>query len=184
MANVVVSPQEFTLVFFDAARIAEAAGEVADRVGLPAHIEIRIEVDEGSQLGRVRVTSLDPVTITVQGGAFEDNKAPRRLSTKAVADILGRMLFRVRDRLDPAFGDPPPDAELTLREATAWDTYSVGRCARLGYRPSKARRHYHFRNRHGFTDVADVTFERLWSATDLTWGDLRQACEETASVAS
>ena len=41
----------------------------------------------------------------------------------------------------------------------------MGRLERLGYdvRP-RSRRLYHFRNRHGFTDVADNAFKRLWAA--------------------
>src|SRR5205085_1551329 len=131
-------------------------------------VEIRIEVEEQSPLGRVRVESIDPVTIAVQGGAFEHAKKPRQLSDDSVVDVLGRVFHRIKDRLDPDFGNPPPDAELTLQQATAWDAYCVGRSDRLGLHPSKARRLYHFRNRHGFTDVADTTFERLWNAEHLT----------------
>ena len=97
-------------------------------------------------------------------------------------DILGRLLFRARDRLDPSFGDPPPEKDLTLAQGTAWDAYSVGRCARLGFGDTQARWRYHFRNRHGFTDVADATFDRLWSATGLDWSDLEAACAETEAA--
>jgi hypothetical protein len=51
--------------------------------------------------------------------------------------------------------------------------------ARLGYPVQRQRRLYHFRNRHGFSDTADVVFERLWQAEGLTWADIQAACDET-----
>ena len=182
MTKVVVIPEAFTLVHFESGRIQDLAAKVAGLVGLPADVEIRIEVEEQSPLGRVRVESIDPITIAVQGGAFEHAKKPRQLSDDSVVDVLGRVFYRIKDRLDPDFGQPPSDAELTLQQATAWDAYCVGRSDRLGLHPSKARRLYHFRNRHGFTDVADTTFERLWNAEHLTWADIEAACAATASA--
>jgi hypothetical protein len=179
VAKVVVTPEEFSFVSFDAGRIAELTGKIADKVGLPADIEIRIEVDEATPLGRTRMVNLDPITISVEGGAIEDAKRPRQLSDRGVIDVVGRLLFRARDRLDPSFGGAPADADLTLQQHTAWDTYAVGRCERAGWAPQKKRRLYHFRNRHGFTDVADGVFERLWNAEGLTWADLEAACAET-----
>lgn len=184
MSRVVVTPETFAFVQFDALRIAELVEEVAGRVGFPAAREIRVEVDERTPLGRTRLASLDPVTLEVQGGAFENAKAPRTLSERSVADVVGRLLVRAADRLDPGFADAPADDDLTLQQQTAWDTYAVGRCERVGYSPSKARRLYHFRNRHGFTDVSDRVFERLWSAEQLTWADLEAACAETAYARS
>ena len=179
MAKVIVSPEQFSFVSFDAGRVAELTGKVADKVGLPADAEIRIEIDEASPLGRTRLESLDPITIGVEGGAFEDAKRPRQLSDRSVLDVVGRLLFRAKDRLDPGFADAPADADLTLQQHSAWDTYAVGRCDRAGWAPQKARRIYHFRNRHGFTDVADGVFERLWTASNLTWADIDAACAET-----
>jgi hypothetical protein len=182
MARVTVTPEQFSMVKFEHDRIVELAGQVADTVGIPADRELRIEVDEGNPLGRVRVTSLDPITMTVEGGAFEDAKRPRSLSDTSVIDVLGRHLFRVQDRLNPAFGDPPEDAKLTLQQAAAWDTYAVGRCERAGFAPSKPRRLYHFRNRHGFTDIADEVFAELWNADGLTWADIDAACARTEAA--
>ncbi len=179
MAKVIISPEQFSYVNFDAERIAELAGKIADKVGLPADIEVRIEVDEGSPLGRTKLVGLDPITVQVEGGAFEDAKRPRQLSDGSVIDVVGRLLFRAKDRLDPAFADAPADADLTLQQHTAWDTYAVGRCERAGWAPQKKRRIYHFRNRHGFTDVADGVFDRLWNGEGLTWADIDAACAET-----
>jgi hypothetical protein len=182
MAKVVVTPEEFTYVTFDAGRVAELAAKLADKVGIPADSEVRIDIDEASPLGRTKLVSLDPITISVEGGAFEDAKRPRHLSDKSVIDVLGRLLFRAKDRLDPGFADAPDDSDLTLQQSTAWDTYAVGRCERAGWAPQKKRRIYHFRNRHGFTDVADGVFDRLWNGTDLTWSDIETACAETEAA--
>jgi hypothetical protein len=184
MAQITVTPATFTMVNFDGARIAALASEVADRIGLPADLPITVEVDETVPLGRTRIASLDPVVVAVQGGAFENAKQLRHLSEQSVVDVLGRIFHRVLDRLDPRFADAPADDGLTLPQATAWDAYAVGRCEQLGYTPQKQRRIYHFRNRHGFTDVADRVFERLWSSSpgSLGWADIEAACAETASV--
>ena len=182
MAKVVVTPETFNMVKFDNARIVELASEVADKVGIGADTEIRIEIDEEVPLGRTRLVSLDPITLTVEGGAFEDAKRPRHLSDRSVVDVVGRMLFRAKDRIDGGFADAPDDDKLTLQQHTAWDAYAVGRCERAGYAPQKPRRLYHFRNRHGFSDVADAVFERLWNAENLTWADIEAACAETAAA--
>ena len=152
MPEIVVAPETWGFVDFDGARIAAVAGEVADAAGLT--VPLRIEVDETTPNGRVQVVSYVPVVIRVESGAFEDAKRPRHLSERSVADVLGRLLLRIRDRLDPGFGNPPDDGELTLQESTAWDAYAVGRAERLGFPAQRRRRLYHFRNRHGFTDVA------------------------------
>jgi hypothetical protein len=182
LAKVVVTPQEFHYVKFDAARVAELTGKIADKVGFPADTEVRIEIDESSPLGRTKLTSIDPITVEVEGGAFEDAKRPRQLSDRSVIDVVGRLLFRAKDKLDPDFGAPGDDVELSLAQQNAWDTYSVGRCERAGWAPQKPRRLYHFRNRHGFTDVADAVFERLWNAEGLTWADIDAACAETEAA--
>lgn len=170
------------MVTFDASRIVELAAEVADKVGLPTDTVLRIDVYEQEPLGRTQVVSLDPIQITVEGGAFEDAKRPRHMSDRGIVDVLGRLLFRVKDRLDPGFGEPPADADLTLQQQTAWDAYAVGRAERAGLATQKARRQYHFRNRHGFSDTADVVFARLWDAESLTWAEIEAACAETAAA--
>ena len=181
MGAITVTPETCQYVKFEAAEIEAVASKLASELGIDR--DITIEVDEASPFGRIEVVSIDPaIVLKAEGGAFEDPKRPRHLSPRVTSDVLGRILHRVRDRLDPAFGEAPPDAELTLQQSTAWDAYSVGRMARLGYEVQKQRRLYHFRNRHGFTDVADAAFERLWNGTDLTWADLQAACDECAGV--
>ncbi len=81
MADVRVTPDTFTMVKFEAARIAELTSDFADLVGLPADTVIEIDVDEASLGGRARIESLDPIHIRVQGGALEDSTAPASSAT-------------------------------------------------------------------------------------------------------
>jgi len=182
VAKITVTPTEFKMVFYDAGRITELASEMADLVGIPADAEIRIDVEETSALGRTKVTSLDPIVLAVEGGAFEDAKRPRQMSERNVREVVARLLFRVNDRLSGRFEGAPADEELSLPQQTAWDAYAVGRAERGGIEVQKPRRQYHFRNRHGFTDVADSVFERLWTSDGLSWADIDKACAETAAA--
>ncbi|HEY3240274.1 MAG TPA: hypothetical protein VGL92_11955 [Acidimicrobiia bacterium] len=176
MARVCVRPDVFTLVDFEAPRIARLAAEVAEVVGLPDDLDLVLEIDEATPFGSTSaVIDAATVTLSVEGGAFENPKAIRQLSEAGTRLVLGRLLFRVRDRLDPAFGDPPPDAELTFAQHAAWDAYAVGRYARVaGVDGGRDRRRYAFRLRHGFTDGADRAFNRLWRGEGLTWADLEE----------
>jgi hypothetical protein len=182
VTEVTVVPDTYNFVEFDGERIREVATTLMEQIGVP--VPLRIEVDETTPLGRAWTSSLEPLVLTVESGAFEDPKRPRHLSERSVADVLGRLLYRVRDRLDPSFGQVPADDDLSLPESTAWDAYAVGRLARLGYPAQRQRRLYHFRNRHGFSDVADAAFERLWTGDGLTWADVQAVCEETAATRS
>ncbi len=181
MATVSVTPQTFHYVTFDADQIATLTSTLADKVGLPESTTINVEIDERTPLGRARVDSLDPLSIHIEGGAIEEPTAPRTLSDRLSADVIGRLLLRAKDRIDGGFADAPADADLSLQQQTAWDTYAMGRLERLGYDVRLPRRQYHFRNRHGFTDVVDQVFNRLWTAESLTWADIEAACQETAA---
>ena len=180
MARVTVTPEQFVMTQFDGERILALAQDTCDRIGLAADLPVAIEVDERTPLGRTRLVSLDPLALHIEGGAFEDPKRLRQLSERNVQEVLGRLLLRAQDRLDPSFGDPPSDDQLSLAQTVAWDAYAVGRAVRAGLPGARPRRLYHFRNRHGFTDVADAVFDRLWNADGLTWADIEQACHETA----
>lgn len=183
MARVTVQPETFALVRFDADVIARWAGEVADRVGLPDDTEIDIVIDEASPLARWAVTDGEPITITVDGGAFEDTRRPREMGRRRTTDVVGRALLRVLDRRSEAFADAPPDDELTLAQSVAWDVYSVGRLARRSeHTGQRQRRLYQFRNRHGFTDAADEAFDRIWSAEQLSWAELDAISAEARAV--
>jgi hypothetical protein len=182
VTEVTVAPETYNLVEFESERIHAVASRLMGEIGVP--VPLRIEVDETTPLGRAWTSSLEPLVLTVESGAFEDPKRPRHLSERSIADVLGRLLYRVRDRLDPSFGDVPADDDLSLPESTAWDAYAVGRLAQLGYPAQRQRRLYHFRNRHGFSDVADAAFERLWTGSGLTWAEIQSVCEETAATRS
>jgi len=177
-----VRPEEFSMVFFDAAEIRAIVEKLVAQVGLPADLAVTIEVDETTPMGRARVASVDPLVITAESGALEDVKAPRKLSADGTADVIGKLLFSVRDRLDPVFGEPPADDELTLQESAAWEAYCVGRLGRLGFPVQRQRRLYQFRNRHGFTDAADAAFDQLWTAEGLTWTGITALSEEALAA--
>jgi hypothetical protein len=172
-----VRPEEFSMVFFEAAEIRAIVERLMQDVGLPADLAITVEVDETTPMGRSLLQSLDPVVLSLESGALEDPKRPRKIDPDGAADVLGRLLFEVRDRLDPAFGNPPSEAEITLPQSVAWQVYCVGRLRRLGYRGQRQRRLYQFRNRHGFTDAADEAFDRLWTGEHLTWDDIASTSE-------
>jgi hypothetical protein len=176
--NITVDPPAFSIVDYDAGRIAAVVAEVGTVVGLPDDVRIEVTVDERNPFGKTSaVVAGRAVTIAVEGGAFEDPQRLRQFSETNTRLVLGRLLYRVADRLDPAFGDPPPDSELTPAEHTAWDAYAVGRYSRrVGVDGGHGRRRYAFRLRHGFSDAADRAFDGLWAGSDLTWADIRAAC--------
>lgn len=177
-----VTPDAFVNVAYDANEIAALSDELAAKIGIPADSAISIAIDETTPLGRVEVVSLDPITITAESGAFENPKKPRTFSVHGTTDVLGRVLFRARDALDDAFGDPPAEDDLTIAQQTAWDTYAMGRMERLGHDSQRQRRIYHFRNRHGFTDAADAAFDALWTSDDLTWADIEAHSQKALAV--
>jgi hypothetical protein len=169
-----VTPATFTMVDYEAAAIADVAAGLCQRVGLPPGLALRIEVDESTPLGRAHIASTDPVVLAVESGSFEDNHRPRQFHEGNAALVLGRLLLKLRDRLDPAFGAAPADDDLTLELSAAWDAYATGRLGRLGYHVNRQRRLYQFRVRHGFSDDGDAAFARLWEGENLTWAQIEQ----------
>lgn len=179
-----IQPEEFTLVFFDGGEIRALVERLVAEVGLPVGVEVEVVVDETTPMGRARLTGTDPVRIELESGALEDVKRPRHLSPAGAADVLGRLLFEARDRLDPGFGDPPAEADLTLQQSAAWQVHCVGRLHRLGYAGQRQRRRYQFRTRHGFTDDVDAAFDRLWKAEALTWAEIDAISEQADTRAA
>ena len=176
--NVTVDPPAFALVHFDAGRIVALAGEVGRLIGVPDDVTVAIDVDEKSPFGKAwgSVTGRT-ATLWVEGGAFEDPQRLRQFSEAGTRLALARLLYRVADRLDPAFGDPPADPDLTKAEHAAWDAYSLGRYARLArVDAGQGKRRYAFRIRHGFDDAADRAFDQLWHGSGLTWADIARIC--------
>ena len=177
-----VRPTEFSMVFFDADEIQGIVEKLVAEIGLPSDMSVTVDIDETTPMGRARVESVDPVVITAESGALEDVKAPRRMSEAGTLDVLGKLLLSVRDRRDPAFGDPPPTDELTLQESVAWEVYCVGRLGRMGHPVQRQRRLYQFRNRHGFTDAADAAFTKLWEADGLSWPEIKAISDEALAA--
>ncbi len=169
--TVTVTPEAFTMVFFDRDTIVSLTESLLTKVGL-AGADVTIAIDERVPFGRHTLRSIDPVVIEVEGGALEDPKRLRHFSDRAAADTIGRLLLEAADRRDPAFGAPDLAADMSLPHRAAWEAYCLGRLERAGYDVQPARVRYAFRNRHGFTDAADETFDGLWSADTLTWSDL------------
>jgi hypothetical protein len=177
--RVTIEPEEFTLVEFDRDELTALLERLLDVTGV--ELPLTLEVDQTTPLGHAAVKELgDRVVLHVESGALEDPRRLRKLSVSGSATVLGRLLFRVRDRLDPAFGDPPADDDLSLQLSTAWDVYACGRLVRLGFRhfDDRQRRLYQFRTRHEFTDAADTSFEALWEGENLTWSDLERLSAE------
>lgn len=181
--TVSVTPATFTMVDYDAATIATVVAGVAKRVGLPSGLDLRIDVNQTTPLGRASIASTDPAVLTIESGALEDNHRPRQFHEGNAEMVLGRLLLKLRDRRDPAFAHAPDDDELTLELAAAWDAYATGRLARLGYPVNRQRRLYQFRVRHGFSDEGDIAFARLWDGDGLGWEQIRQISADAAVTA-
>ena len=182
MANITIEPAEFILVSYAADEIAAIAERIATAVGFPADRAIQINVEESTPLFRVLLTSVSPVTIDVEGGAFEDPKRPRHVSEAKTAVALARVLFQAHDRVLGGYTGVALQG-LTLAQQMAWDANALGRSERLGLNVLKQTHLYAFRNRHGFSDASDAVFERLWNAGALTWSDIEMACAETEAGA-
>ena len=181
-SRVAVAPSAFELVSFEASAIEQIASELADSVGLPADVQVEVNVDEAMIVAKVATTVSDGrVVIDLSGGAFEDLKRARQFSDERARTVLAHALIRAKDRLDPSFGDPPTDAELTVQLESAWATYAEGRLERLGLPGRPQRRIYHFRIRHAFTDTSDRVFHELWAGEGLRWADIERLSAEAAA---
>ena len=170
MIQVSVKPESFEIVFYDAAVIGEVVAEVAGRLGVDE--AIALDIEEASPLGRSKILSYDPIALWVDGGALENTQRPRNFGRARARDTIGRLLLRVLDRRPGRFDDAPTDDELDMSQFAAWDVHSVGRLERIGVGVQRKRRLYQFRNRHGFTDVADAAFEELWGSSELSWAEI------------
>lgn len=178
---VTVAPETFAFVDYDAALIRRVTEQLVDALGIDRAVSVT--VDESTPLARITVDVGDEIAVHADSGAFEDTRRPRQQSEVATATSLGRVLHRAADRLHGGFGEAPPDGELTLSQLAAWETYCVGRLARLGVEVNEQRWRYNFRNRHGFSDTADAAFDELWSSDGLTWPQLLSISERAAGAA-
>ena len=82
-----------------AGALAPGGGDATDAQEIEARMAIHlgdvivdgflsIDVDETTPMGRAQVTSLDPLVISAESGAFEDVKRPRQLSPGGTADVI------------------------------------------------------------------------------------------------
>lgn len=169
-AAITVSPETFANVAFDASDIRQVAADVAALIGFTR--PIAITVDETSPLARVRVDVGDTVALHVDSGALEDRRRQRQFGEATASVSLGRALLRAADRIDGTFADAPDDSDLSLAQASAWNSYAYARLSRLGLAVVQQRARYDFRNRHGFADAVDAAFDRIWSEPSFTWEQL------------
>jgi hypothetical protein len=174
-SHVTVSPETFSLVEYDADRIAEITREVAARLQLSNPISVA--VDETTPLAKMSAeidtaSSDTTIVVKVQSGALEDTKNLTTFDDEHARRSLTKVMLRAVDRLRDEFADAPPDLELTNEQNAAWDAYCGGRMERLGLAPTKQAYLYDFRNRFGFGDDVDALFERIWAADELGWHDL------------
>jgi hypothetical protein len=182
--RVTVTPDPFTLIAYDAADIAAIVEDVAALIGLPSNVEIRVDVDEelfAPLVGHMSDVVDGRIVVWVSGANLEDNRRPRTFSAAQARRDLTIALLRAQDRLSPEFADAPPDDQLTRPERAAWDVSAVGRAGRLGMPVRRQAQIYEYRLQHGFSDVADAAFERLWDAPSTTFAALREVCAETGA---
>ena len=182
--TVAVTPDRFHLVPYDAKEIQAIIEDCAAQVEFPSGVDIKLRVDEGLPhpiLG-TNADIVDGVAeLFVSGGNFEARNKSRTFSEIHARAEITHMLLRAKDRLCGGFENAAPDADLSLGERQAWDTYTWGRVARLGHNVHQQKRIYDFRMQHGFNDASDAAYDRLWAAESVTWDGVREICAETGA---
>ena len=180
---ITVRPDAFVKVHYDAADLAAWAQASLERVPTIADdLVVEVNIDEMAATSRLAVVSLDPLVLHVDGGAVEDYREPRFAGELEANIAFTRLFVEVGDRLRAEFGAPDVDAEVTPAHKMAWDVNLYGRVARLGLRLHQPRFQYNFRNRHGFTDIADRMFEQLWSVDAPTWSRITELSDQATEV--
>ena len=183
--TVTVAPDPFTLIAYDAKEIASIIEDVAALVGLPSSVDVDLVVDEelfAPLTGHTTDVVDGRVKLWISGGNIEDSKRPRHFAPHQARRDFAYMLLRARDRLTEDFENATADGDITRGERSAWDVYAVGRASRLGIDVRRQAQLYEFRLQHGFTDVADAAFQRLWDAELMTWDGIREICKETGAA--
>jgi len=170
---IVVKPTTFAHVDYEPDLLIRLVGEAVERVSMPADTKVHVEVDENLSTNRVRVVEIDPVKLEIESGAVENYQAPRTVGELEAAIAFTRLLLEVGDRRSVDFGAPEIGEEPTRAHRMAWDINLFGRTSRLGLRIHQPRYLYNFRNRHGFSDVADQTFNTLWNTDGLRWTEMQ-----------
>lgn len=173
-----LTPENFTMVKFDAGELLALAEEAATAVGVPDDVPIAIEVDEALPHPLI-ASAVDAPDGTIStwfsGGTFEDPQYQAELHPENSKTELAGAFLRGRDRLDGGFDAAPADGALSERQRAIWDVFTEGRLAALGgFRLNEPRRRYSYRLRCGFNDVADAVYEQLWQAPTLSWAELEE----------
>jgi hypothetical protein len=182
---IVVTPDPFTLIAYDAAEIRAIVEDVAALVDFPTNADIYLDVDEelfAPLVGHLSDVRDGAAYLWISGGNLEDNRRPLHFSAEQAHDDFTIMLLRAKDRLSEDFASAPADNEILRGERVAWDTYAAGRAQRLGVPMRRQRQLYDFRLQNGFTDVADAAFERCWTAEKMTWEGVREIAKETGAA--
>jgi hypothetical protein len=180
-----VKPDPFTLIAYDVAEITAIVEDAAALVDFPPGVDIDLEVDEelfAPLTGHMSDVVDGRAKLWISGANFEDSRRPRHFSPEQARRDLTLTLLRAKDRLGEGFADAPLEAELSRGERAAWDVNAVGRAERLGIRMRRQKQLYDYRLQHGFTDVADAAFDRLWNAETMTWDGIREICKETGAA--
>lgn len=176
--QVTVTPEQFTMVAYEAGEIASVVRDLSQRIGITNPVSVH--VDERTPLSKMSAaiddTSSDAtVRLRFESGALENTRALTTFGEPRARLSIGRMLLRASDRLSGRFDDAPDDLELSNPQNSAWDVYCGGRLERLGLEPVEQQYRYDFRNRFGFDDDVDAVFDRLWASDGLRWSDLPTA---------
>ena len=183
--TVTVKPDPFTLIAYDANEIVAIIEDVAALVELPSNVDVDLVVDEelfAPLTGHTTDVIDGRVKLWISGGNLEDSRRPRHFAPHQARRDFTYMLLRARDRLDEDFEGATDDGQITRGERSAWDVYAVGRASRLGTAARRQAQLYEFRLQHGFTDVADAAFERLWGSERMTWAGIQEICKETGAA--
>jgi hypothetical protein len=185
VSTITVTPDPFTLIGYDTNEIRAIAEDVAALVDFPTDVDIDIEVDEelfAPLVGHASDVVDGRAHIWISGANFEDNRRPLKFSADQARRDLTLTLLRAKDRTTPEYADAPPDRELTRAERAAWDVNAAGRAAALGFALRRQALLYEFRLQHGFSDVGDAAFQRLWDAPAMTFAGIREICVETGGA--
>jgi hypothetical protein len=183
---VTVTPNPFTLIEYDASEIAAIVEDCAAIVGIDPSVDIDVQVDEelfAPLVGHTTDVVDGRVKVWISGGNLEDNRRPRTFSEEQARRDFTIAVLRGKDRLSEDFAGASADGDLSRGERAAWDVYANGRAQRMGAPHIRHQAQlYEFRLQHGFSDVADAAFDRLWNADHMTWDGLREICKETGAA--
>ena len=180
-----ITPDPFTLIAYDVGEITALVEDAAAMIDFPRDVDIDLTVDEelfAPLTGHMSDVVDGRATLWISGANFEDSRRPRHFSAEQARRDLVIVLLRAKDRLGDEFAEAPPEAQLSRGERAAWDVYADGRAERLGLAVRRQKQLYDYRLQHGFTDVADAAFDRLWNAETMTWDGIREICKETGAA--